>query len=491
MKIYSTLDRKIVEIEPIKEGEIKMYNCGPTVYSRMQIGNLRAYVNWDVFDRGLRYLGFKVNRIMNLTDVGHMTSDEDFGEDKVEKMALEEGIKPLDIADKYIKLVLEDFSALNILAPNGEKIDVNWDVKGKSLEEKGFTRATEYVGEMVEMNQKMVENGYTYETDQALYFDVTRIPDYTIFTGQSLDEKSSGDREEVVVDPHKKHPADFVLWMKRVGKYKNHIMHWPSPWGDGFPGWHIECSAMSTAKLGEYFDIHTGGIDHLAMHHPNERAQNIGAFGHPVVKYWLHNEWLVNADGGKLSKSTGGLTLPELMEKEKKYSPMDLRYWFIATGYRVQMKLSEEALDGARNARQSIVDRYHNLFIDYEDLNRGEILDEYKGEFKKALENNLNMSEALAVLNRLLKSKETVEDIYKTVEDFDRVLGLDLFDSPSSITDKRKIFEREEVVQDLLIQRAKAREQKNFKESDRLRDEILNMGYEVLDTPEGQKLKNK
>jgi len=482
MKIYSTLDRKIVEIEPIKEGEIKMYNCGPTVYSRMQIGNLRAYVNWDVFHRALEYLGFKVDRIMNLTDVGHMTSDEDFGEDKIEKMALEEGIGPLDIADKYIKLVLEDFSILNILAPNGEKIDINWDVKGKSLEEKGFTRATEYVEEMIAMNSKMVKNGYTYETDQALYFDITKIPDYTIFTGQSLDEKSLGNREEVVVDPHKKHPADFVLWMKRAGKYKNHIMHWSSPWGDGFPGWHIECSAMSTAKLGEYFDIHTGGIDHLAIHHPNERAQNIGALGHPAVKYWIHNEWLVNADGGKLSKSKGGITLPELVERG--YDPLDFRYWVLSSGYRVQMKVSDEALDGARNARQSIVDRYHNLFIDYEDSNGGKILDEYKGEFKKALENNLNMSEALAVLNRLLKSKETVEDIYKTVEDFDRVLGLDLFDSPSRVTIKRLEFEDTQAAV-FAKARNKAREEKDYEKADEMKRYIEQYGFRVIDTPKG------
>lgn len=383
MKLYSTLDRKIVKIEPIKDGEIKIYNCGPTVYSRMQIGNLRAYVNWDVLDRALRYLGFKVDRIMNLTDVGHMTSDANFGEDKVDKIASEEGIDPLDVANRNIEMVLEDFSSLNILAPSGEEVNPRWDVEGKSLEKFGFTRATEYVQEMIAMNQKMVENGYTYETDQALYFDVTKISDYTIFTGQSLDEKSLGDREEVVVDPDKKHTADFVLWMKRIGKYENHIMHWSSPWEDGFPGWHIECSAMSTAKLGESFDIHTGGIDHLPIHHPNERAQNIGALGHPVVKYWMHNEWLVNADGGKLSKSTGGITLPELVEQG--YDPMDLRYWFVATGYRVQMKVSEEALNGARNARLNIVKKVSELGNE-----EGKVLGEYKERFSKALKNNLS-----------------------------------------------------------------------------------------------------
>jgi len=313
-----------------------------------------------------------------------------------------------------------------------------------------------------------------------LYFDVTKIPEYTIFTGQSLDEKSSGDREEVVVDPDKKHSADFVLWMKRVGKYKNHIMHWSSPWGDGFPGWHIECSAMSTSKLGENFDIHTGGVDHLSIHHPNERAQNIGALGHPVVKYWMHNEWLVNAKGGKLSKSTGGITLPELVEKG--YDPMDLRYWFVATGYRVQMKLSEEALDGAKNARLNIVKKVVGLGDE-----EGQVLEEYKERFSEALENNLNMSEGLAILNDLLKSKEEKADILATVKDFDRVLGLDLV----TIEDSSKEEKIETEMLNLLEERKKARAEKNFEESDRLRDEILSMGYEILDTSEGQKLVKK
>jgi len=474
MKLYSTLDKKIVDIQPKKEGEIRMYNCGPTVYSRMQIGNLRAYLNWDILHRALNYLGFKVERVMNLTDVGHMSSDEDFGEDKVEKMASKEGIDPLDISNRYIKTVLEDFSNLNILAPNGEDIDVTWDVH--NLDEKGFTRATKYVDEMVKIIQKMEANGYTYETEQALYFDVTKIPDYTIFTGQDLREKEVGAREEVGIDPDKKHPADFVLWMKRVGKYENHIMHWNSPWGDGFPGWHIECSAMGTAKFGDEFDIHTGGIDHLAIHHPNERAQNIGAFGHPVVKYWVHNEWLVNADGGKLSKSTGGITLPELVEQG--YDPMDLRYWVLSSGYRVQMKLSDEALDGARNARLHTIRKISELG-DIE----GKVLTQYKERFAKALENNVNTPEGLAILNELLKSNEKKENILSTVKDFDQVLGLNLLEK-----EDEKVGED---VEKLLEKRKIAREEKNFEESDRLRDEISNMGYDVLDTPEGQQLRKK
>jgi cysteinyl-tRNA synthetase len=332
------------------------------------------------------------------------------------------------------------------------------------------------VDEMIKIIQKMEENGYTYETEQAIYFDVRKVPNYTIFTGQDLSEKEVGAREEVGIDPDKKHPADFVLWMKRVGKYENHIMHWNSPWGDGFPGWHIECSAMGTAKLGDEFDIHTGGIDHLAIHHPNERAQNIGAFGHPVVKYWVHNEWLVNADGGKLSKSTGGITLPELVEQG--YDPMDLRYWVLSSGYRVQMKVSDEALDGARNARLHIMRKISELGD-----TEGKILTQYKERFSKALENNLNTSEGLAILNELLKSNEKKANILSTVKDFDQVLGLNLLEKTDD-----KVGED---IEQLLDKRNIAREEKNFEESDRLRDEISRMGYDVLDTPEGQKLIKK
>ena len=256
MKLYNTIDKKVVPIKPLKKGKISIYNCGPTVYFRMHIGNIRAYVNWDILYRFLKYKGYEVERIMNMTDVGHMTSDENFGEDKVETQAQKEGKDPLDIANYYIRTVLDDFSKLNILSPKGKEVDPNMSLE--RLEEEGWTRATEYIDQMIDLIKKMEENGYTYETTQALYFDVTMIDNYNIFTNQSLEEKQEGVREEVGVDPEKKHPADFVLWMKRVGKYKDHIMHWNSPWGDGFPGWHIECSAMSTSVLGEYFDIHTG-----------------------------------------------------------------------------------------------------------------------------------------------------------------------------------------------------------------------------------------
>lgn len=475
MRLYSTLDRKVVDIEPIKSGEISMYNCGPTVYSRMHVGNIRAYVSWDILHRSLLYLGYKVNRVMNFTDVGHMTSDQDFGEDKIEKAAVSTGKDPLDISNEYIKTVLDDFNQLNILSPSGEKVDPDWDLD--TLESHGWLRATSYVNQMIEKIEEMERNGYTYETDQAIYFDVTKVKDYTIFTGQTLDEKSIAVREDVEIDPEKRNPADFVLWMKAVGKYTNHLMQWGSPWGVGFPGWHIECSAMGIEKLGSHFDIHTGGVDHLSVHHPNERAQNIGACGQPVVKYWVHNEFIVDSDDGKLSKSKGGaMTLPELIESG--FSPLDLRYLFASVNYRVQLRFSKEALEGARNGRERIFNKVLSLRENAQ--GSGTVLGEFKERFEKALNDNLNMSECFAILNDVLKSENKPEDILTTVYDFDRVLGFNL----ENIQKEESSIPEE--IQKLLDERKDARDNGRYSESDKLRDEISSLGYKVLDTPEGQ-----
>ena len=476
MKLYNTIDRKIVEIKPLKKGKLTIYSCGPTVYNRMHIGNIRAYVDWDILHRALEYLGYKVERVMNLTDVGHMSSDENFGDDKIEKQALKEGKDPLNIANYYIKTVLEDFSRLNILSPKGNKVDPNMSLD--RLEEEGWTRATKYVDEMIEMIKNIEKNGYTYETSQALYFDVSKIENYQIFTNQSLDEKQEGVREEVGVDPEKKHPADFVLWMKRVGKYKDHIMHWNSPWGDGFPGWHIECSAMSTAILGEYFDIHTGGIDHIPVHHPNERAQNIGTFGHPSVKYWIHNDFLTGVEDSKLSKSEGtGSSLPDVLSLG--FDPMDVRYLFASVNYRVQLKYTRESLEGARNARLSLISKLRAINNQKKKI-KGKILKDYKKQFIKELENNLNISGALAVISELLKSKEKPEDILTTVYDFDKVLGLDLEKEV-----QRKDMNIPEEILKLANQRVGARKDRNFELADTLREKIEEKGYRMMDTQNG------
>ncbi len=394
MKLYSTLDRGVVQVKPLVKGRISMYSCGPTVYFRMHIGNIRAYVNWDILHKAFLYLGYDVKRVMNLTDVGHMTDDTDFGEDKIEKSASSEGVTPREIANQYIRTVLEDFSRMNILSPSGESIDLKLEI-GK-VKEYGFLRATEYIPEMIEMIQKIEGNGCTYETEQAVYFDVSKISDYTIFTGQSLDEKTEGARDEVNVDPGKRHPADFVLWMKRVGKYENHTMHWKSPWGDGFPGWHIECSAMSIDALGKEFDIHTGGIDHIPIHHPNERAQNIGAMGRSVVSYWIHNEWVVMGDDMKMSKSGGSsVVLDDIVDMG--FDFLDLRYLFVSVNYHIKINFSKKALHGARNSRLALVSRLRELKNEAD--GEGELIHEYVERFKECLDDSLNISKVLALIN--------------------------------------------------------------------------------------------
>ena len=478
MKLYSTLNKKVVDIKPLKEGEISIYSCGPTVYSRAHIGNLRSSVNWDILQRAFTYLGYNVKRIMNMTDVGHMTADEDFGEDKIGKQASAEGLEPIQIANKYIDTVLDDFRLLNILSPTGEVIPKNLDHKG--IAKYGFPRATEYVEEMIDIVKKIEANGYTYETKQALYFDVTKIEDYTIFTGQKLEEKQVAVRDEVDVDPGKKHPADFVLWMKKYGKYEDHLMNWESPWGIGFPGWHIECSAMSTSILGEKFDIHTGGIDLLSVHHPNERAQNIGAFGSPAVKYWIHNEWLVTIKNEKMSKTDGNAeNLPGVLALG--FDPLDARYLFISVNYRRKIKFSVEALEGAKNARLSLVRKIKEL-----GNKKGQLIPGYVERFKEELKNNLNMSEVLALINELLKSDYHKEDMLATVLDFDKVLGLDLEKIVQKENEQATV--KDSKVDDLLEKRIEAKEQRDYKRADEIRNEIEELGYKVLDTPEGQKL---
>jgi len=294
-----------------------------------------------------------------------------------------------------------------------------------------------------------------------------------------LEDKKIGDREEVVVDPNKKNPADFVLWMKKVGKYENHEMLWNSPWGDGFPGWHIECSAMGTKALGENFDIHTGGVDHIPVHHTNERAQNIGAFGHGVVKYWVHNEWVVNKDDAKLSKSDKNAdTLLEIVEKG--FDPLDIRYLFASVNYHTKLAFSTEALVGARNARLNISKRVKELGTE-----RGNLLDGYIQRFKDALENNLNMSEVLSILNELLKSSHKKEDILATVLDFDKVLGLGL----DKIEDTK--VDLGEDIEEYAKLRDEARANKDYAKADEYRKKIEDAGYVVLDTPQGTKYQKK
>ncbi len=475
MKLFNTLTKKYEEFKPLKKGVVSMYNCGPTVYWDMHIGNLRAYAEWDILHRSFLYLGYKVERVMNFTDVGHMTEDEDFGEDKIEKKAVDEGIDPLEISNKYIRSVLKDFHRMNYLAPSGEVLDPNIELS--ELKKHNWVRATEYIDEMIEFVKKIKKNGYTYETKQAIYFDVSKYDDYARLFGQDLREKRVGVREEVEVDDEKKNPADFVVWMKKYGKYEKHIMYWDSPWGKGFPGWHIECSAMGGNILGDEFDIHTGGIDHISVHHSNERAQNYAAYGKEVVKYWIHNAFIKTPNGEKLSKSKGNaITLDQVISKN--FEPMDLRYQYISVNYRTALNMNWEVLKDSRRARLSLLKKIQELKNSFDE--DGEILEEYVERFKVFLRDNLNISGALGLISELIKSSEKPEDKVKTILDFDRVLGLNIEGSLE--------LDIPEEVKNLLKERDIVRESKDFNESDRLRDEIFKFGFKVLDTSEGQKL---
>lgn len=462
--LYNTLNRRKEVFKSIKAGRVSMYNCGPTVYFNMHIGNLRAYFVVDVLRRMFEYLGYGVDQVMNFTDVGHLTSDADEGEDKIEKAARRDSKDPWEIAQFYIDSVKSDFKDMNYLTP------VHW------------VRATDHIHEMIDLIQKMESNGYTYETDSAVYFDVTKYPGYTqLQGGQDLEDKKVGVRNEIIVDPQKKHSADFTLWMKCIGQHECHIMRWDSPWGSGFPGWHIECSAMGTKYLGDHFDIHTGGEDHISVHHTNERAQNYGAFQKEVVNVWLHNMFLM-VDGGRMGKSQGNMY--ELHDiKEQGFDPMDLRYFFLGAQYRTRQNFTWDALKAASVARKNLV----KIVSDLTNVCTGKdgvVLEDYRNRFVRALADDLNTPMALSVVWALVKNEGvSLEDRRATILAFDRVLGLCLADS--CIVERTVCKTDECKIEALVEEREEARRTKNWKRADEIRDQLAKMQVEIEDTPDG------
>ncbi|MFA5076296.1 MAG: cysteine--tRNA ligase [Patescibacteria group bacterium] len=470
LKLYNTLTRQKDAFKPLKRGKVGVYSCGPTVYNYAHIGNLRAYIFADILKRALVYNGYKVNHVMNITDVGHLTSDADSGEDKLEKGAAREGKTVWDVARFYEDAFKQDVAKLNILPP---------DV---------YCRATEHIAEQVKMIKKIIKHGYTYQTSQALYFDTSKVKDYTALSGQKLGNNKTGARQEVEVDPEKKQPADFVLWFKLVGKYANHVMHWPSPWGQGFPGWHIECSAMSIKYLGDKFDIHTGGIDHIAVHHTNERAQNLAATGHEVVARWLHNEFLVIGGGDKMAKSGENfITLQSLIDKG--IDPLAYRYFCLGTHYRKQLNFSWEALNSAQsgldNLREQVselrINNYPSTSLGAGELRTKDVNKFYEDKFLAALNDDLNMSQALAVLQEVLRSDLDLQQKLATILDFDQVLGLELA--------KIEKIEIPVEVKKLAEERLEARQNKDWVKSDELRKKIEKFGYLVEDSKDGYQIK--
>lgn len=446
MKVFNSLTNKKEELHDTKE-PITMYTCGPTVYYFPHIGNMRAYLFMDFLRKTLKYLGYKLNSVMNLTDVGHLTSDEDEGEDKMEVSAKRENKTPLEIAEFYTKCFFSDFKKLNIETPDH------------------VVKATEHIGLMIEFIKKLEEKGFTYKIDDGIYFDVKKFAGYGALSNKDLN-KTGVNRIEDNVQKH--HPFDFALW-KFVPE--NHIMKWDSPWGVGCPGWHIECSAMGMHYLGEHIDIHTGGIDHRPVHHENEIAQNDCMLGRRVVQNWMHVEFL-QVDGGKMSKSLGNIyTITDL--ENKGYSALDFRYLNLLTHYRKSLNFTFEALSAAKAALKSL----KNSVLEHKNAEDKQIdLTTYKNEFKAALEDDLNMPLALGVLWKLVKEPKN-KQVYNLAVEFDKVLSLDL--------DKEESVDIPEEVKTLAEERLKARSEKNWALSDSLRDKLKELGYSIKDSKEG------
>ncbi|MEM4271123.1 MAG: cysteine--tRNA ligase, partial [Candidatus Pacearchaeota archaeon] len=427
-----------------------MYSCGPTVYWYQHIGNLRTYIFSDILKRVLLYNGFKVKHVMNITDVGHLTSDADTGKDKMELAAEREHKKASEIVEFYWKIFKEDFKKLNIIEPEI------------------WCKATEHIKEQIELIKKLEEKGYTYKTKDGIYFDTSKFKDYGKLARLKKEGLKAGIRVSI---GEKKNPTDFALW-KFSEKPGLRQQEWQSPWGIGFPGWHIECSAMSMKYLGESFDIHTGGEDHIQIHHTNEIAQSEAATGKKFVNYWLHGAFLT-FKGEKVSKSKGGLyTISEL--EKMGFSPLSYRYLCLTTHYRKQLEFSLENLKNAQNSYERLKNIIKELRYD------GKINEKYLKDFEKAINNDLNMPKALQVLWKLVRDEKAFGKI-ETIKKMDQVFGL-------SLLEKEEIRIPEEIM-NLVKEREKARKEKNFKLSDELRQKIKEKGWWIDDTPKGPKVK--
>jgi len=460
--LFNTLTRKKEEFVPLSPPNVGIYSCGPTVYWNQHIGHMYAYVQWDVLTRFLKRMGYNVKWVMNITDVGHMTSDEDIGEDKMEKGAKRDNLSVWQIADKYINQFLDSVDKLNIKRP---------DV---------LCRATEHIGDQIDLIKKIEARGFTYRTSTGIVFDTGKFSDYHKFARLNLNKQSPGMRVEV--DKEKKNPWDFLLW---VTNQPQHIMKWDSPWGVGFPGWHIECTAMSTKYLGERFDIHTGGKEHVPVHHTNEIAQGYGAFGRMTANYWLHNAWLT-LKGEKISKSMGNMiTVADIVEKG--FNPISLRYLILNSNYRKGADFSWDALRSAENALNNL---YEIVNLTKSENNRTELSAEkqekirsFQDEFNQSISDDLNVTKGLSVLWKTLKSNIPAGDKYDLVLSFDEVLGLGL----GFIKDRRLQITKE--IQELLDKREKLRGEGKFSEADKIREKIEEKGYRVSDSEKGSTVK--
>ena len=464
MKIYNTLTRKVEEFIPWDSKEVKFYSCGPTVYHYAHIGNMRNYIGNDILDRTLRYIGYNVKRAMNITDVGHLSSDSDSGVDKMVASAQKEHKSVLDIAAFYTDAFFKDFDLVNCRRP---------DIVSK---------ATDNIDMYIKIITKLLEKDYAYIAGGNVYFDTSKLDDYYVLTNHKEDDMVVGVREGVEEDDNKRNQADFVPWFSK-SKSESQELKWDSPWGYGYPGWHIECTGINLRYLGEYLDIHTGGVDNIFPHHTNEIAQSEGYLGHKWCKYWFHNEHL-NDDTGKMSKSKGAV-LSVTVLKEQGYDPLSFRYFCLSSHYRKQLVFTYSALDGAQTAYKKLKSKV--LSVSQEGNIEQDKFDEYKRKFTDYLEDDLNTSNALTLVYDLLKD-ENVNDItkFKLIEDFDNVLALDL-------TKKEEVneFSEEEIkyIESKIEERKEYKKNKEFDKADAIRNELLEKGIELLDTREGTKYK--
>lgn len=478
LKLYNTLSKQTEDFSPIHPQHVGMYTCGMTVYDYAHIGHGRKYVGDDILRRLLSRLGYTVTLVQNITDVGHLSSDADEGEDKLEKGAKKVGKTVWEVAEFFTKHFYDSMGKLNVLPPTI------------------VCKATDHIPEQVALISKLVDKGFAYDTPEAVYFDISKFPSYTKLFGQSLQEKKTAVREEVQTGSHKKNPADFVLWFKRVDRFVDHTMHWDSPWGDGFPGWHIECSAMSMKYLGETFDIHTGGIDHIPIHHPNEIAQSEAATGKQFVRYWVHYAFLM-VDGRKMSKSLGNFfTIEDVFKKG--FDPLSLRYFYLSAHYRKPLNFTWDALSGAGKSLEQLREYVRTVAQSKESrtiLSEEKLIkvDSYRKKFDDALYEDMNTPQALAVVWEVAKSNIPNTDKYDLLLDFDEVLGLQL----GQVTSLRQGFGRQAIdkstlpddMNELLAKREIYRKEKRFDEADSVRKQIEERGYTLEDTQDGAKLK--
>lgn len=460
IRFYNSLSKKVEDFKPIKNGEISLYTCGPTVYDYQTIGNLRTYVLYDTLSRALTASEYTVNHVMNITDVGHLTSDADAGEDKLEKGAKQSGKTVWEVADHYTAAFNSDLEKLNILKPK-------------------IVRATDFIKQQIAMVQLLLDKGYGYQTEQAIYFDIAKLPSYGELTRQKLADKEVGARTEVVTDKSKHNPQDFGLWFFTVGRFTDHEMKWSSPWDEGFPGWHLECSAIIHEILGDPIDIHAGAVDLIGTHHTNEMAQTEAAYGHKLSNYWIHGEHLL-VDGQRMGKSLGNFyTLQDVTLKG--YDPLALRVLYLQAHYRSQMNFTWEALKSAQaflGRLRAWADLKFQTELGHK-KNTGGTYPAALDKIKQALSNDLNTGQALAELSSLANIAEQEGVDPKNLSTFlgqvDNLLGIGLA-TRKDIAGEAKL---------LINRREQARKVFNWTRADELRHELLRQGVEINDTPHG------